>query len=442
MSQVSTSHGPQKSQPKPPRLRTACNQCNAAKVKCTGERDGCIRCKTLRTECIYTESRVGKVRGLRTKRKESEPQQTTSGVSPVDPDLPDSVVANPSITQSPKRRAPSSPDQNPQPWPESWAPPEPWTYDVQMLDGSMPNFNDILQGATLGSPAYTAESSGEPGASECAATGSSLGTVGYDLGFSSDKPSSLSNHSVMSSAGTQPSLGQDSVSSPPAATTASDPTKDILTPNLSRPVANPPQVKRPRQNPEPELDTEPREPNYTKLDSKCVLASAHILATLENYLLSELRALDLILEAIRKATIELKKLVQLQQQSRCSRCILLFTAIMFQVVELLEVGSRPLPDSEDDFPGGFLAGMQTHFVPALGFGAFSPNAEEQRSWRSQLVRREYRHVSEILSSVMVLARLGPRGASPAPEMVAQRTMCLMNLERKLKDLCKKEFGDP
>ncbi|KAF2789635.1 hypothetical protein K505DRAFT_378094, partial [Melanomma pulvis-pyrius CBS 109.77] len=61
-------------QPKPPKLRSACNQCNAAKVKCSGDRRGCTRCVGLNVECIYLESRVGKVQGVRAKRKKFQPE--------------------------------------------------------------------------------------------------------------------------------------------------------------------------------------------------------------------------------------------------------------------------------------------------------------------------------------------------------------------------------
>lgn len=399
---------------------------------------------------------MGKVQGLRSKRKKLELQQSGSRVSSVDRDQADANVANPSISQSPKRHAPSSPEQNPQSWSESWVPSETWTYDVQMLDGALSNFSDILEDATLGSPANTNGGSAELVANEHVGTTGDVSAMGYALGFSNDRTSSISSSSVTSSAAPQSiHRSRNSISSPSITTIAPDAARGLLTPNSTSnscpaTTTTPPRAKRPRldppEQPQPHPEPEPPEQNFAKLDSKCVLACAHILATLENYLLSELRALDLILEAIRRATTELQKLVRLQQQSRCDRCIVLFTAVMFQVIALLEAGSKPLPNSNPDGDGdededGLLAGMHTHFVPALGFGAFSPTAEEQRSWRAQLVRREYRHVSEILSSVTVLARLGPRGASLAPEMVEQRTKCLMNLERKLKELCERECGE-
>ncbi|DAA72991.1 TPA_exp: Uncharacterized protein A8136_4916 [Trichophyton benhamiae CBS 112371] len=50
---------------KPVRWRSACNQCHAAKVRCSGERTGCTRCSNLQYECVYAVSRVGKVPGIR-----------------------------------------------------------------------------------------------------------------------------------------------------------------------------------------------------------------------------------------------------------------------------------------------------------------------------------------------------------------------------------------
>ncbi|KAJ5661068.1 uncharacterized protein N7484_000440 [Penicillium longicatenatum] len=50
------------------RLRSACNNCHAAKVRCTGERSGCVRCRDSDQKCIYMVSLVGKTRGRRKRR--------------------------------------------------------------------------------------------------------------------------------------------------------------------------------------------------------------------------------------------------------------------------------------------------------------------------------------------------------------------------------------
>jgi hypothetical protein len=176
---------------------------------------------------------------------------------------------------------------------------------------------------------------------------------------------------------------------------------------------------------------------FHRLNSRCVLACTQILVTLENYLLSELRALDLILSTVSKAVDDLKKLVELQKPSRCDRCIILFTVIMLQIIALLEAGSNSI-DNEPDTVGDILSGPQPGFGPALCFSGFVPTSEEQRLWRSRIITREYRHVGEILSSVMVLARLGPRGSSDDSRAVDARLKCLSNIEQRLKDMTARE----
>ncbi|CEJ81242.1 hypothetical protein VHEMI01382 [[Torrubiella] hemipterigena] len=45
---------------KPARLRTACTECHLAKLKCSGESDGCARCAKLGLRCQYEISMVGR----------------------------------------------------------------------------------------------------------------------------------------------------------------------------------------------------------------------------------------------------------------------------------------------------------------------------------------------------------------------------------------------
>ncbi|KAL4872530.1 hypothetical protein BDV12DRAFT_193248 [Aspergillus spectabilis] len=52
---------------RPPKLRSACNECHAAKVRCSGEKTGCQRCSNLRLKCAFSISRIGKVPGKRSK---------------------------------------------------------------------------------------------------------------------------------------------------------------------------------------------------------------------------------------------------------------------------------------------------------------------------------------------------------------------------------------
>ncbi|RHZ46025.1 uncharacterized protein CDV56_102190 [Aspergillus thermomutatus] len=84
---------------KPGRLRAACTSCHAAKVRCSGEKTGCVRCRTLGHDCIYLESRVGKTRGRRKRsageRQESAPDPASKSNSPARDDPREGVTASP-----------------------------------------------------------------------------------------------------------------------------------------------------------------------------------------------------------------------------------------------------------------------------------------------------------------------------------------------------------
>ncbi|KAK5075224.1 hypothetical protein LTS08_001694 [Lithohypha guttulata] len=64
---------------KPVKLRSACNSCFAAKVRCDGNKEGCKRCAEKKLQCTYSESMVGKVVGKR--RKRPLPQSKFSDMS-------------------------------------------------------------------------------------------------------------------------------------------------------------------------------------------------------------------------------------------------------------------------------------------------------------------------------------------------------------------------
>ncbi|RDW70878.1 Zn(II)2Cys6 transcription factor domain-containing protein [Aspergillus mulundensis] len=63
---------------RPPKLRAACNECHAAKVRCSGEKTGCQRCSNLRLKCAFSISRIGKVPGKRSKANRGPATASTS----------------------------------------------------------------------------------------------------------------------------------------------------------------------------------------------------------------------------------------------------------------------------------------------------------------------------------------------------------------------------
>ncbi|UPK95024.1 hypothetical protein LCI18_005959 [Fusarium solani-melongenae] len=54
---------------KPPRMRSACTSCHAAKVRCTGEKTGCKRCLQSNMTCTYEVSLVGRMTKKRRRQK-------------------------------------------------------------------------------------------------------------------------------------------------------------------------------------------------------------------------------------------------------------------------------------------------------------------------------------------------------------------------------------
>ena len=175
------------------------------------------------------------------------------------------------------------------------------------------------------------------------------------------------------------------------------------------------------------------------LDSHCVLACTEIISNLENYILADLKALDLCLAIVRQTVDELSRLVDTQQASRNFRCMALFSVIMYQMIELLEAGCTVFLVENQDGTGKVVPEwLRKGCTPGIGFGAFRMGASEQRAWRRDIVLKELRQSSEVLQKIIALARLGPRQACRGtPE---DRAACYSELEGRFAAL-REKFGD-
>ncbi|KAH8723130.1 hypothetical protein GQ44DRAFT_828531 [Phaeosphaeriaceae sp. PMI808] len=60
---------------KPARMRTACTQCHAAKIRCSSNKDGCQRCTNLVLHCEYVVSMVGRTPKRQCKTSSSRPNR-------------------------------------------------------------------------------------------------------------------------------------------------------------------------------------------------------------------------------------------------------------------------------------------------------------------------------------------------------------------------------
>ncbi|KAL2846420.1 hypothetical protein BJY01DRAFT_263313 [Aspergillus pseudoustus] len=68
---------------RPPKLRSACNECHAAKVRCSGEKTGCQRCGNLHLKCAFSISRIGKVPGKRSKANRVAAAAASTSSAPI-----------------------------------------------------------------------------------------------------------------------------------------------------------------------------------------------------------------------------------------------------------------------------------------------------------------------------------------------------------------------
>lgn len=450
--------------------------CLLLKVKCTGEHDGCARCRNLNTECVYAESRVGKVQGSRSKRRKTHSRTMETDPGTQVHDELSAKSKNGSVTLPTPIFSPHSPmwpgndtrttqHQNVFSWANSWNNNTPWDFDMSMITGNVPNLHgSMVDGSTLlppqlaiaptgfqdtthssdnrdvqvnpegqipvaaSSSSIVARGAGSSGVTQSSVTAATRPTVLPDLGGRLEDPRQHDEANDNSDSDDSSSVSRSSRSSsvelPPAGETSGT---SITSDSKSSQVHLPERTL--RSGPKPSIA------DFGRLNSHCVLSCVRVIGTLENYLLGELKNLDLIMEIISRAGAEVSNLVKLQQEARCDRCVLLFNTVVFQLIELLDAGARALSDVQKDFPGASL------YPAGFGFGSLSHGPEDQRLWRSRVMRGACHRVGDLISGVIGLVRLGPRGESLAPEAVEQRVKCLVAMERKLKCIYDREGGE-
>ncbi|KAF2677296.1 hypothetical protein K458DRAFT_163578 [Lentithecium fluviatile CBS 122367] len=346
---------------KPVRLRTACNQCCGAKVKCSGEKTGCQRCRNLRMQCVYQESRVGKVPGIRAKKRRLENEQQEGRVQMAAP--PASVIASNST-------------------------------DTSSLTG---DDDDALaqwaQDAIMNIPEHNADF--------------------------------LQNHdSIMASMG-------DSYNLP-----AMDFNLDTLLQPFPASPPTQPTESRPMQSPISQPQTSSFTPHRPRdrSDSQFVIDCTQIVSDLENYIVADLKSFKIVLGLVKRALEKVVQLSDTPQAARNMRCTILLTAIMYQVVELLDVCYIMLSEDSDRQcnPSFTLRPANSLLLPGLGLGDFGIDAEEQNAWRSQMILKEVRQAGEVLRKMKMLATKGPEQLQPSHGR--SRGECFVDLELKLTDL--------
>ncbi|CAI6334456.1 unnamed protein product [Periconia digitata] len=263
-----------------PKLRSACNQCCAAKVKCSGDRTGCERCVNMGTACVYQESRVGKVPGIRAKRRriqsESEP--------------PEALQVESEGLQAPTQIA-TIPDLDDQACH--------WTVTSQLnsSETTSDNFIELVNSTSASSSSSSSSSMDSlPAVSEA----DLIGTLNFDMEGIWDSPSHM----------------------PPV----------VMSPRAAPPA---------RSADEPQAPTSRQEwvvKNET--DMECVVQCCHLISDLESYIAADLEVFLILFPIIKKGNERLSELISAQQASRNLRCLMLFCTICYQLIALLNACHR------------------------------------------------------------------------------------------------------
>ena len=372
-------------------------------MKCSGDRSGCQRCQSLAADCIYTESRVGKVPGARAKKKQPPGASVSTTTTSAE-------VQGRQALSAPAVLPPKSSVHNP--FSDVILD---WTTDLPNLNATdTASFNGIMfdDGTNLfeNSNDTNGTTTASSHTSSIITSGENFSSLGDDLMVSDLDFSieSATHEQSRSSHQNSNDNSNDSQAGGAESSTRREPALDHL------------------------HDVQSQPPNRD-LDSRCVLACTHIISNLENYILLELKALDLSLTVVRQTINELSRLVDTQQASRSFRCMALFSVIIYQIVELLEVGCVGfLSESQIGSTNGFPDWLRDGGTPGLGFGAFRMDAREQRAWRADIVLKELQQISETLQKIITLARLGPRQACQGTS--EERAACYSELERRLQAL--------
>jgi hypothetical protein len=114
---------------------------------------------------------------------------------------------------------------------------------------------------------------------------------------------------------------------------------------------------------------------------------------------------------------------------------------MHQTIELLRVGSSIAfaENSGNDGIGEMdMSDTEEDFMPKFGFGAFSINSEEQRSWRAHMIRKELNNTAEISGRIKAIAKLGPKHSPPPTEVeLLARGKCMDDIDVQLRAMIDK-----
>ncbi|KAK5636075.1 hypothetical protein RRF57_011787 [Xylaria bambusicola] len=163
-------------------------------------------------------------------------------------------------------------------------------------------------------------------------------------------------------------------------------------------------------------------------DSQCCLECCQMISDLENYIEAELKAFRILLGIVRRALGRLSELITSQMAPRNARCILLFTTLIYQILELLEAFPSLIREEVNRQRDRNLAGSYT----GVGLGDFAMDAEEQSAFRIQSTLKEVHHATEVLGKLRALST-GSTGSANSGDS-GSRNHSYLDLELRFREL--------
>jgi hypothetical protein len=172
-----------------------------------------------------------------------------------------------------------------------------------------------------------------------------------------------------------------------------------------------------------------------EVDSRCCLECCQLISDMETYIMADLKAFKIILEIIRKAIDKATRLSRIQVGSCNLRCLFLLSTLMYQILELLEVGLSIVNSERERHRHGGIGGDISDL--GLGLGDTSSDAEEQLAFKVQRLLKEGQQVTELINQLEALACMGPIAGPPDGSNLAQEKAkrgCYLDLLLRAKDL--------
>lgn len=169
-------------------------------------------------------------------------------------------------------------------------------------------------------------------------------------------------------------------------------------------------------------------------DSQFVVNCAQVMSDLENYIVAELNSYSIAWDVTKRAVEMLVQLSEAPSPARSMRCTILLTAIMYQILDLFENCYVMLSKDSgtQNNPTFSLRPTQSLFLPGVGRGKMGLDAEEQSSWRCQMLLKEVHQTSDVLQRMKVAAAKWPEQTRFNHGIT--KVGCFVDIELRLGDL--------